>query len=265
MDVVEPEKCLDGKRWKVVLNRLQAASNTDTDKLPVKILEHTFKDFDLASDFISSLREYGSELINFVIYKTKTGNNYYFKLKDKNGKTLVESSCFKIFSENIAVKAADMAIPGKRTDCANMVNGRGIVEEIAKLKEFLSDELDLYCCEERCDHNHDPYSFRVTFVLPCWPKRFRNKGFRNFMEKTIRSETPAHIKPNIFWLGITDMRNYEDAYFNWLIEIAANDTPDIEISNNLISRVINLKDCDDYCDDKESIYSGRSDYDKPTG
>jgi hypothetical protein len=259
LEVLPPEKCLDGKRWKVVLSRIHPLG---TEVSPVKILEHTFKDFDLASDFISSLREYGSELINYDIYKTKIGVNYYFKIKDKNGKTLVESSCFKSYLDKATSKDKDKAIPGKRTECTDTVTGRGIVDEIAKLKEFLSNERDLYCCEESCNHNEDPYSFRVSFVLPCWPKRFRNKGFRKFVEKVIRAETPAHIQPKIFWLGINDMRDYEDAYFNWLVEISANDVPDIGISNKLINCVIDLKDCDEYCDDDEFNYSEDVDYDK---
>jgi len=250
LQVLPPEECLDGKRWKVILNRIRPLAGGK----PVKILEHTFKDFDLASDFISNMREYGSELVNYTIYKTKVGEKFYFKLKDKNGTTLVESNCFTTYSS----KAVDeKAIPGKRTECPDPVTDRGIFDEIVKLKEFLAYELDLYCCEEPCDHNEDPYSFRVTFVLPCWPKRFRDKGFRKFVEKVIRSETPAHIYPNIYWLGITEMRNYEEAYFDWLIEMAANDTPDIGICNYFIKQVIGLKNCDEGCDDKDAIYSGK--------
>jgi hypothetical protein len=250
LQVLPPEKCLDGKRWNVVLNRIHPAHS---DGSPVKILEHTFKDFELASDFISKVREYGSELVNFVIYKTRTGDKFYFKLKDKSGNTLVESSCFNTFSKD-AVE--EKAIPGKRTDCITTIDDRGIYDEIRELKQFLAYELDLYCCEEPCDHNEDPYSFRVTFVLSCWPKRFRYKGFRKFVEKVIYAETPAHVQPKIFWLGITEMRSYEEAYFNWLIEMADNDVPDIDICNTLIKQVIHLKDCDEHCDEKESMYPG---------
>jgi len=246
LQILPLEKCLDGKKWKVILNRKDPKSNAYNQQ----ILEHTFKDFDSASDFISNLREYGSELVNYVIYKSE--KNYYFRLKDKSGNTLVESSCFTKYSDIKGINEDDVH-PGRRTKCGTTLE-KGVVDEIAELKKYLANELDLYCCEESCDHNEDPYSFRVTFVLPCWPKRFRNKGFRKFVEKTIRAETPAHIQPNIFWLGITEMRDYEDAYFNWLVEIAANDVPDIGISNKLIESVINLKDCDEDCDNKESLY-----------
>ena len=249
LQVLPPEKCRDGKRWNVILNRIVPIKD---EKIPVKILEHQFKDYELASDFISKVRENGSELINFVIYRTKSklapDSKYYFKLKDENGKTLVESSCFTGFSNNAG--DAEKAIPGKRTDCVTTIDGP-IVDEIKELKKFLAYELDLYCCEEPCDHDEDPYSFRLTFVLPCWPKRFRNKGFRNFVEKTIHSETPAHIQATIFWLGIEEMRNYEEPYFNWVIEMACNDVPDIVICNDLIKQVNTLKNCDEHCREEE--------------
>jgi hypothetical protein len=241
IEVWPEEKCRDGKRWNVVLHRI--FPNTT----PIKILEQQFKEFELASDFIAKVREYGSELVNFVIYKTWVGDNFYFKLIDKMGNTLVESSCFDTFDPNVTEKAT----PGSRTQCEVTILDKGIYQEIHDLKKFLAFEYDLYCCEEPCDHNEDPYSFRVTFVLPCWPKRFRNKSFRKYVEKVIYSETPAHVKANIFWLGITEMRNYEEPYFNWLIEMAGNDVPDIGICNDLIKQLRTLKNCDEDCMDAD--------------
>jgi hypothetical protein len=134
------------------------------------------------------------------------------------------------------------------------ISDRSITEEIEKLKDFFAYENDLYCCEESCDHNEDPYSLRVTFVLPCWPERFRNKGFRKFVEKVIAAETPAHIHPVIFWLGIEEMREFEESYFNWVIEMAAQDVPPIEVCNKLINQIIHLKNCDEECEDSDSMY-----------
>ncbi len=47
----------------------------------------------------------------------------------------------------------------------------------------------------------DPYSFRITLVLPGWTYRFANPDFRNFMEELIRKEVPAHILARICWVG----------------------------------------------------------------
>lgn len=64
----------------------------------------------------------------------------------------------------------------------------------------------------------DYYSFRITIVLPYWPQRFRNMNFREYVEKTIRMETPAHIVPKICWVSPGDMKKFEDVYLAWLGE-----------------------------------------------
>lgn len=58
-------------------------------------------------------------------------------------------------------------------------------------------------CTDDCTSCHpvDPYSFRVTVVLPGWTYRFSNPDFRKFTEELIRSEMPAHILARICWIG----------------------------------------------------------------
>lgn len=62
----------------------------------------------------------------------------------------------------------------------------------------------------------DPYSCRISFVLPAWPSRFADIDFRRFVEKTIRQETPAHILPKICWVDRKQMAGFERAYRRWL-------------------------------------------------
>ncbi len=66
----------------------------------------------------------------------------------------------------------------------------------------------------------DYYSFRITVVLPAWSLRFRDMRFREFVEETIRLETPAHILPRICWINPCDMKYLEDAYREWLEEVS---------------------------------------------
>ncbi len=47
----------------------------------------------------------------------------------------------------------------------------------------------------------DPYSFKLTVVLPGWTYRFSSPEFRKFMEELIRREIPAHILARICWIG----------------------------------------------------------------
>jgi len=71
----------------------------------------------------------------------------------------------------------------------------------------------------------DPYSYRVSIVLPGYTYRFSNPDFRNYMENIIREELPAHIVPRICWVGNrrgqvpdadNDLWNFENAYKDYL-------------------------------------------------
>ena len=85
-------------------------------------------------------------------------------------------------------------------------------------------------CTDGCTNCEpiDPYSFRVSIVLPGYTLRFSNTDFRNYMERIIKEELPAHILPKICWVGYreNDLENQEDnellqfekAYKNYLVK-----------------------------------------------
>ncbi|MDO7174059.1 hypothetical protein [Mariniflexile sp. AS56] len=54
-------------------------------------------------------------------------------------------------------------------------------------------------CEDEC--GIDPYSYRVSIIMPGYTYRFSNPDFRNYMEMIIKEELPAHILPKICWVG----------------------------------------------------------------
>ncbi|PKH50314.1 hypothetical protein CXF68_06195 [Tenacibaculum sp. Bg11-29] len=58
-------------------------------------------------------------------------------------------------------------------------------------------------CADDCEDcgTIDPYSYRVSIVLPGYTYRFSNPDFRRYMEDVIRQELPAHILPRICWVG----------------------------------------------------------------
>lgn len=94
--------------------------------------------------------------------------------------------------------------------------------------------------DNACEHEKDPYSFRISVVLPSWPEKFRNLNFRRFIEKTIRTETPAHIFPRVCWIDNEQMNGLEKAYEKWLKDIQT-DKPVPEVVSELITQLINLK------------------------
>jgi hypothetical protein len=67
----------------------------------------------------------------------------------------------------------------------------------------VNPETFLPICTDECKNCEplDPYSYRVSIVLPGYTLRFANTDFRNYMEKVIKEELPAHVLAKICWIG----------------------------------------------------------------
>jgi hypothetical protein len=74
------------------------------------------------------------------------------------------------------------------------------------------------CVPENCAFcgDEDPYSFKLSVVLPYWPERFRSMAFRRYAERIIREECPAHILPKICWAHPVAMQDLDKAWQHWL-------------------------------------------------
>lgn len=62
----------------------------------------------------------------------------------------------------------------------------------------------------------DFYNCRLSFIFPKWTARFANPAFRHFAEKTIANHLPAHLFPQILWLDLDAMAEFENCYKPWL-------------------------------------------------
>ncbi|WP_437787383.1 hypothetical protein [Sorangium sp. So ce1097] len=62
----------------------------------------------------------------------------------------------------------------------------------------------------------DPYSLRLTFVLPDGAGRFRDPAFRQLVENTLRAETPAHLTPYVLWMAADAWAAFRTAHGQWL-------------------------------------------------
>ncbi|MCF0048667.1 hypothetical protein LXM25_01280 [Dyadobacter sp. LJ53] len=186
-----------------------------------------FRHYEQLQDRLADLREVGSETTNYQIRRytddiadgaKREDTKYYFEIiHPENDKVLARSIYYGTLHE--------------------------AQTEIEAMASYLGYQLDLYCQEDPCDHNEDPYSFRATVVLPCWVRRFRDKSYRYFVEKTIRTELPAHIAPRIKWLGISQMTSFEGKYQAWLEELLNNPYPEYGPVNALVSELNNLVEC----------------------
>lgn len=86
-----------------------------------------------------------------------------------------------------------------------------VVEHLLLRPKFPGDALYPACCDDGCGlcGEEDPYSFRLTFVMPGWTPEFaENLDFRHFAERTIREETPAHLLAKICWAGNAGMADH---------------------------------------------------------
>jgi len=80
-----------------------------------------------------------------------------------------------------------------------------------------SDAPFLPICTENCEDlcGIDPYSYRVSIVIPGYTYRFSNADFRTYMENLIREELPAHVLAKICWVGhrANNLENLIQQYF----------------------------------------------------
>ncbi|MCC6411371.1 MAG: hypothetical protein IT270_06910 [Saprospiraceae bacterium] len=79
----------------------------------------------------------------------------------------------------------------------------------------LPDEDD---CE--CPQVQDPYSFRASIILPSWAGRFRSTRFRQYVEKLLRLEVPAHVYLKICWINHCEMKRFEAIHDEWMMQHA---------------------------------------------
>ena len=106
-------------------------------------------------------------------------------------------------------------------------------------------------CEEDCEYDvFDPYSYRVSVVLPGFAYRFQDPDFRRYAETVIRQEIPAHILAKICWVGDrlsekqtaqNDLSAFETAFKKYLSDKAKNNLNNLGNSiQNLLTALTNL-------------------------
>ena len=93
----------------------------------------------------------------------------------------------------------------------------------------------------------DPYSCQVSFVFPAASGRAApgagGQQFRDLVAEIIRTETPAHITPHLYWLEDDSLNRFEADYRAWLEAKAAVQTNSQQIrtttaSNKLLGWLI---------------------------
>ena len=147
--------------------------------------------------------------------KTTSDGRHYFNIVDAGGEVIARRIEYFATAE-----ASEAAIAELIAHLRERYSGEGLylIEHLLLLPEAAGDPFLDICVDAACTDcaDLDPYSHRVTIVLPAYTGRFRDMAFRQFVEETLRQEMPAHILPRICWVNTDDMAAIEQAYRDWL-------------------------------------------------
>ena len=140
---------------------------------------------------------------------------HYFNIVDASGEVIARR--IEYFATAEAMEAAIAALIAH---LRNYYSGEGlyVIEHLLLMPGQEGDRYMDICTDAACNDcaDLDPYTDRITIVLPAYTGRFRDLDFRRFVEETLRQETPAHILPRICWVNSDDMAAIEKAYRDWL-------------------------------------------------
>ena len=96
------------------------------------------------------------------------------------------------------------------------------------------DEDDSDCCAG------DAYSFRITVIMPAWPKRFQDMNFRNFLARFIREQAPAHIFVKVCWISSEQVDAFKPVYEAWKQAFAVRDELQPSVYLDALERLIGV-------------------------
>jgi len=117
-----------------------------------------------------------------------------------------------------------------------------LVEHILLLPkddETTTDDHFIPICAEDCMEDcciPDPYSFKISIILPGYTFRFSDINFRNYAEDVIRQEIPSHILGKICWIGYrkdhintvdNDLVDFEKDFKNFLLHKSNNNQDEL--------------------------------------
>lgn len=125
------------------------------------------------------------------------------------------------------------------------------IEGAAEANPVEYSETFMHSCEEDCETDvFDPYSYRVSVVLPGYAYRFQDPDFRRYAETVIRQEIPAHVLAKICWVGDrftetqtakSDLSEFEVAFRQYLSDKSKNNTVNLGDSiHKLLIALTNL-------------------------
>ncbi|HEX2630780.1 MAG TPA: hypothetical protein VHM26_17305, partial [Chitinophagaceae bacterium] len=197
-----------------------------------------FEDKQKAIDEMTIAFTMASKPDAFKIVKDNNDGKFAYELRDKLNKLIAIG---RKGTENSA-KADLKSLLEQRLPVMSD-EGIFLVEHLLLYNDNTTDFLPI-CVDANCAEcsDTDPYSFRVSIVMPAYAPRFLNMEFRRYAEKVMREEMPAHLLPKICWVDNEQLSEFEEAWHAWL-EVKAgirNDAND-EVLRRFIKVLTGLK------------------------
>lgn len=127
------------------------------------------------------------------------------------------------------------------------------INTIIKLLEFRYEKKEYKKSIKKCKCyayykkgkvNESFFSFGISIILPSWPVRFQQLGFRTKFDEVLYENSPAHIAHHSYWLNIDKLHSFELGFSEWL-NITDNNEEKMALSYNLINK---LKEYHHLCD-----------------
>ena len=209
---------------------------------------------------------------NYSIVKN-AGNKWVLSVLGAEGNAI--AVCTPVFgTKTAAVAAMNAFITDFNTECDH--EGLHLVEHILLRPRSATFKLAPVCLEPGCDFcgDEDPYSFRITIVMPYWPAHFRNMAFREYFEEIARNEAPAHCTVKVCWVNDDSMKKFEIAYKHWITTLAkymldkGNNLAHLQTANNTLIQILfnlhseypvaTLHDCADGSKDINPVMLGKT-------
>jgi hypothetical protein len=184
-----------------------------------------------------------AQLVEGYQRKVAVDGLHYFNIVDGSGNVVAQRK------QRFTAEQLEAEIEALMLHLREYYSGEGmyLIENLMLLPsgaEASDDPLLPICVDAGCADCSDdnPYSYRVHVILPAYAGRFQNIEFRQFVERTIRREMPAHILPKICWANEVDMAQLEQAYREWIgIRTGVTHTDRVEKVERLVECLFKTK------------------------
>lgn len=158
-------------------------------------LESRDRDHASANRRLEAVLEEGTKPVNYRILPNSDGPGYRLNLCTDNGRG-------EVIARGRVCADEDEAEQERARVVAHIVR-------LAESSELRRKSVKPY------QRDDDFYSYRVSVLLPKWPTRFKEPGFRQFAEAAVRENCPAHLACRCFWLNRDLLGDFEIVYWEW--------------------------------------------------